>query len=254
MCGKSATYNATTYHSHKAWEIVCNISGEGEATFADGKITISERTLLCIPPNFMHQNTSDEGISDIWLWCTDFPMMDDLKITVIDDDTDRSVYAIMNAIHSVQYKNEYENTAAKSAVTEALLDALHQMILSRIPNVTTDARVDEILSIIVSNFHDPSFSVEECLKSNGYCPDYMRRLFKSQTGKSPREYLTDLRIAMAKKMLRARHVSSNTLAQISTAVGFADVCYFARIFKKITGMTPMNYARNFSEHTNQRKK
>ena len=77
----------------------------------------------------------------------------------------------------------------------------------------------------------------------------MRRLFKAQTGMNPSEYLTDMRIKMAKKLLLTQHISGYTLSQISSIIGFSDVCYFARIFKKITGMTPMNYAKNFSNNT-----
>ena len=253
ICGKSNLYCETLYHSHSDWEIVCNIEGKGYAILVDKKIETTDRTVFCIPPNFKHWSGSDDGIRDMWLWCTDFPMMSTSEITVLEDDAERSIYSIMSILHSIQYGNKYENSATKSAVTESLLDALRQLILSKITKTKTDPRVDNVINEIVKNFHEYDFSIEECLASFGYCPDYMRRLFKAQTGMNPSEYLTDMRIKMAKKLLLTQHISGYTLSQISSIIGFSDVCYFARIFKKITGMTPMNYAKNFSNNNSQQK-
>ena len=52
------------------------------------------------------------------------------------------------------------------------------------------------------------------------------------------EYIQYYRISMAKKMLRE---SVENVAEIGTAVGYDSPAYFSKIFKKQTGMTPVEY-------------
>jgi len=58
--------------------------------------------------------------------------------------------------------------------------------------------------------------------------------FKKMCGATIVEYVNRLRIEKALKLLKN---SNNTGAQIAEAVGFQDYNYFARVFKKVTGMT-----------------
>ncbi|MFD0714864.1 AraC family transcriptional regulator [Paenibacillus sp. GCM10027626] len=70
-------------------------------------------------------------------------------------------------------------------------------------------------------------------------PNYFRTLFKQATGKTPIEYLTAIRIEKAKQLMQE---DSYTISQISTMVGYADLHYFSRLFKKLEGLSPKNYA------------
>ncbi len=65
-------------------------------------------------------------------------------------------------------------------------------------------------------------------------------LFKKQTGKSFREYLKDVRIRVAKSLLR---YSSISVAEVAISVGFSDSNYFSGVFKATTGMAPLAYRK-----------
>lgn len=67
---------------------------------------------------------------------------------------------------------------------------------------------------------------------------YMSARFNEFTGKSLREYITELRIADAKLLLLN---SSLTVTEIALSVGFSDSNYFSVIFKKHTGMSPLKF-------------
>lgn len=69
-------------------------------------------------------------------------------------------------------------------------------------------------------------------------PDYLCRLFRKETGLSFSEYVNRTRIERAKELLE---LTSKEILDISTEVGFANVTYFNRIFKKITGVSPREY-------------
>jgi len=72
----------------------------------------------------------------------------------------------------------------------------------------------------------------------GMSADYYSRVFKKKVGKSPMEYLTEIRINQAKQSLV---LSSDTLRSIAHSVGFSDEFYFSRKFKKTTGYSPTSY-------------
>lgn len=61
------------------------------------------------------------------------------------------------------------------------------------------------------------------------------RLFISSTGKSPKKYVTEKRIAEAKRLL---WLTDLPMAQVAEKVGIADYNYFIKIFKASEGQTP----------------
>jgi len=72
----------------------------------------------------------------------------------------------------------------------------------------------------------------------GFSPVYLRRLFKQTKNKAPGEYVIDIRIEQAKKLLIE---GKYNISQISSFVGYDDVHYFSRLFKKKEGMSPKQF-------------
>lgn len=66
------------------------------------------------------------------------------------------------------------------------------------------------------------------------------RAFKDCTGYTPYSYLTNVRINVAKDLLKN---SSVKIGNISDAVGIPDQLYFSKLFKKHTGKSPNEYRR-----------
>ncbi len=65
--------------------------------------------------------------------------------------------------------------------------------------------------------------------------DYLTRIFRKELGLSPWDYLTRIRINIAKKLLRT---TTLTIGEVANQSGFQDQAYFCRVFKKATGMNP----------------
>lgn len=66
------------------------------------------------------------------------------------------------------------------------------------------------------------------------------RLFKRETGTSPIDYKNALRINKACELLLDMECS---VSDVSSLVGFDNLCYFTRVFKKEVGLTPTEYRR-----------
>ncbi|MFC4601382.1 AraC family transcriptional regulator [Cohnella hongkongensis] len=88
--------------------------------------------------------------------------------------------------------------------------------------------------------HYPLYITREKLADMaGVSADYYSKAFKKRLNKSPIEYLTDIRIAQAKRLLAQ---SGESLRSIAQRVGFSDEFYFSRKFKAEIGCSPRTYA------------
>jgi two-component system response regulator YesN len=70
---------------------------------------------------------------------------------------------------------------------------------------------------------------------------YFSRLFKLEVGATFSDYLTQVRVEKAKELLTHRNLR---LSDISTLVGYDDPKYFSQIFRKVAGVSPLDYQRS----------
>ena len=67
------------------------------------------------------------------------------------------------------------------------------------------------------------------------------RLMSDMVGMTPTEYINAMRISEACTLLQH---CDYTMDQVAESVGISDQSYFSRLFKKIKGMTPSEYAEH----------
>mgnify|MGYP003300009867 CR=1 FL=1 len=85
------------------------------------------------------------------------------------------------------------------------------------------------------------FDVSDVSKIFNYNDKYLGKLFKQKTGIAIKEYVNLRRIEIAEELLKNTFL---TVTDISIKIGFNNVTYFNRIFKKLRGVTPTQF-RNF---------
>ncbi|MEG2037821.1 MAG: AraC family transcriptional regulator, partial [Ruthenibacterium sp.] len=81
-------------------------------------------------------------------------------------------------------------------------------------------------------------SIDDIAKSVGVSRSHLYRVFMSNVGQSPIDYLTSYRISEACFLLKNSQLS---IAEIAISVGFFDQFYFSRVFKKANGVPPSKY-------------
>ncbi|AOT56407.1 helix-turn-helix transcriptional regulator [Weissella soli] len=84
-------------------------------------------------------------------------------------------------------------------------------------------------------------SIDKIYQELQISPSYGGSVFKKIYGYSPRQYLTKLKIAQAKRLLRLPDINIFT---ISAALGYNDSAHFTRQFKRWTGETPYQFRKN----------
>lgn len=96
------------------------------------------------------------------------------------------------------------------------------------------------IAYIEENYSD-KVTLEKLGEFSGYSDLHTMRLFKRDTGRTPHEWLTEIRVNRAKELLSD---SSKNIEEIASACGFNSESHFKILFKKITGMTPGVYRKN----------
>ena len=69
---------------------------------------------------------------------------------------------------------------------------------------------------------------------------HFHRLFKKATGVSPSRYHTDLRMNVARQLLRE---TKKSVVTIALDIGYANPSHFAQLFRRETGLSPSDYRR-----------
>ena len=103
----------------------------------------------------------------------------------------------------------------------------------------TSSLISEIIRYVKSSY-SRDLKVDEICKIFGCSRSYFSHTFKKKTGKSFREYLIDLRLDSAKRLLT---LSSLNVTEIAYSVGFVDSNYFSNLFKKRHGVSPLVYRK-----------
>ena len=98
----------------------------------------------------------------------------------------------------------------------------------------------------MKNFIDQNYRYEIRLPQvadiAGMSPSAFSRFFKLHTGRNLSEYIIDLRLGYASRMLVD---STHSIAEISFQCGFNNLSNFNRIFKKRKGCSPSEFRENY---------
>lgn len=93
-----------------------------------------------------------------------------------------------------------------------------------------------------------TLTIEQLCRSNSIGRSQLQKLFRTRTGYGAIEYFSRMKVDLAKQMIRENHYN---FTQIADALGFSSIHYFSRQFKRITGMTPSEYASSIKALSDQ---
>ncbi len=122
-----------------------------------------------------------------------------------------------------------------------LFSLLHQLPSSAWKNRILDERVLQGIRYMELNIRNTEISNSQLALTGSMSVNAYARLFKEQTGYSPRKYLLRMRVEKACNLL---HHSELSIEQIASACGFSDRYYFTRVFSRTMLASPGEYRRN----------
>ena len=96
----------------------------------------------------------------------------------------------------------------------------------------------QIQEYMEAHIHE-SLTIEKVCKSNSVGRSQLQKLFRDRSGYGAIEFFSTMKSDLAKQMIREDRIN---FTQIADKLGFSSIHYFSRQFKRITGMTPSEYA------------
>ena len=100
-----------------------------------------------------------------------------------------------------------------------------------------DFYIKEALSYIEQNFQN-NITIEDVASVCGINRSYLGKIFKKNTGQSPQEFLMNYRMVKAAELLK---LTSLSIADIGSAIGYENQLHFSRAFKNIYGVSPREW-------------
>ena len=234
-----------TDNVRKDYYLMYVLRGSLRVFLPDGEHLAPPRTLLIFPPDehYRYAHDANEEISYVWIHFTGAyvgKLLSSCGFTLpysthIRSDT-QLLYGIDKLFEIFEYGSPFR--------TEELGCALERMILDIALDVSVkkqDRLFERSRAYIHSSFNEeiriPELAAMEALSNSRYIT-----LFKQSTGRSPSEYVIDVRISNACHLLTGSDMS---IKEIGSKVGYADPHFFSRIFKKRLGCSPMEYRNKY---------
>lgn len=108
----------------------------------------------------------------------------------------------------------------------------------------TSPIVSYCLQAIQKNYSNPNFNISNLADSLHLSLSYLSTVFKNATGQNLSHALSSKRLSKAQEHLKDRSIPIKTVCD---SCGYDDPRYFAKIFKKHTGMTPSEFRNLYSQ-------
>ncbi len=236
------------FHSH--YYLYLFACGEGEMR-VDGRVyPVSPGTLVLVHPWQMHEIV--ETKHELTYLYISFVGGGVLPIlSQIDAEAPVTVYPShehlldfwMKSIRRVREKNALYITESVLMYTLSHLTAEE--------SGADDRSLAAIKNYMQENLQNPEMSLRMVAGIFFYSEKYFSYLFREKTGVKFTDYLNDLRVRFA---LRLIGEGVKSIAELSAACGFMSACYFSKVFKKIMGNSPAVYIRERTKELSEEKK
>ena len=235
-------------HRHSDWEFTSTVDGSG-VNIVNGVVYQSlPGNFYLLGPRHVHKQTSDLPIRrrDI---CVSVERMkklaDDLSPDLYAElcDTDKPIVIKLSAesfneIHERLNKADCLDSARSQ---DAILASLGMYLLGVYVENSSEKFVPKDILSFLQRIQDPtvfSLRINDIISLSSYSHSHFIKLFKKYVGKTIIEYVTDLRMSYAAKLLTNTDMSVIT---VSTSVGYDNSSFFAQKFKAKYHVSPAEY-------------
>ncbi|MGI5272153.1 AraC family ligand binding domain-containing protein [Nonomuraea sp. CA-218870] len=237
-------------HSHETYAIGTVEAGQEEIKFADGVHRVGAGEVVMIEPGVVH--TGEPHTADGWAYRVLYPgvelvreVADELGVPGETPSFERRVVADARLSRRVVAAHRAaEPGASLAADTElhALLACILAAYGTRRPQHRAETigrrRMARVREVLHARMPDPP-GLAELAAMAEVTPYALLRSFRRAYGMPPHAYVTQLRVARARELLR-RGVPP---AEAALAAGFCDQSHLSRHFRRFVGVPPRAYQR-----------
>ncbi|WP_445487670.1 response regulator transcription factor [Niallia sp. 03133] len=131
-----------------------------------------------------------------------------------------------------------------ASLFKCVLEEMEPSFTPRIPDNGNGGQLITKALEYIDAYYRENLTLQMVADSIHISKNYFSILFKQQTGYNFIDYLIELRIREAKRLLAEE---DDRIYDVAETLGFNGVKYFSRLFKKMTGLTPLEYRKKYKE-------
>ena len=261
----------TGFHIQEFYEICVISRGEGYHVIEDSVVRAKRGDVFIVPPgrrhairggrtldvHYLHLSPSffDEyrdKMTELPTFLSLFEIEPSMRVS---GDTYRHLYIEDEPLNEVtslieSLESAWQHDPASKLILEGYMIVIltifcreYEKLQTKIgKNASNDKFFMDTISYVIKNYNR-QLTIDELAKSAGLSRTAFIKRFRDTTGRSPKQFITHIRISEAKKLL-----SSNlSITKIAEKTGLYDAAHFMKTFTAVAGMSPSKYRACESE-------
>jgi AraC-like DNA-binding protein len=245
------SYNFMKEESHKYFEMAILLEGGNIIQIGQEYYTISKNQICIIDKNIKHRLGWNKSMPDcssmLWIGITGETVRTSFttyfssghkKVSGMDV-YGTGEYFVNEICNELRTKNDGYKEAVSTYLSAFLTLLARRFSTPSISNGKFGRVqiVGEVKEYIKSHL-DSHLTLQEISNKVYVSPNYLSTLFKQVTGQTITQYIHDLKIRRAAKLLK---MSDLSLLEVAESLGFYDQFHFSKVFKSFTGISPAAY-------------
>lgn len=240
-------------HNHPFCEILYVFSGAGRVVAGDKEYEVRAGDIIVYNPYVVHSEStlSTTGLELGFFGITNFQVCNLPFDCLIEKDASPVLHTgkaqgifdfyFKSLIEEVREPQHYSDLMTKYWARMILIEILRVADISEAKFVT-NAIFTRIYQYVTNNFAEIESMDRICdeLKISKY---YLSHVFKNYMGVPPMQYITAQKISYAKRLLQETDMTATAIGE---ACGYRDHVLFFKNFKKLEGVTPIEFRRRTS--------
>ncbi len=159
-------------------------------------------------------------------------LMEKEMFALVEDEPSQSILRLLQILLTIANSQDYEYVASQGYTTSHSRE-------------TDSSRMNKIYTFVLENYHR-DISVQEVADIIHFAKGSFCRYFKQRTGKTFMDFLIEVRIGNACKLLMENEMNIN---EIAYACGYNNISNFFHQFKALKGCSPSRYQKNYFGYT-----
>lgn len=223
---------------HNFCEIMAVYSGYGRLISGKNEIELAPGMVSLTPPGIPHDEVSPEGMDTIWIGFYG-QYANKLKLTASVAVYDKQLIKQIDQLWLFAFTLRRQIGPELDAGTATIATRLVRLIKDQNSDDRVGDHIDRTIKYMFEHYTEP-LVISKLATYAGCSTGYFERTFQKRTGKTPVEFLSDLRLRQACNLLQ--HSKLN-ISEIAERTGYRDVFYFSRVFSRHIEVNPSNYRK-----------